>query len=251
MLWIAFRLYLWNIGHSILKDLAIIHSVVNCFQIVSLKYWSQHFTIYIQALSCCELLSDCIFEILVTAILPLLFLHCLLWIAFRLYLWNIGHSNKLLSYEPTAVVNCFQIVSLKYWSQRIGLLVWIRLRCELLSDCIFEILVTAIGTLLDLFLLLWIAFRLYLWNIGHSGCIIWVVRTTVVNCFQIVSLKYWSQLQTRVERLRPSCELLSDCIFEILVTACHQEEASHSRLWIAFRLYLWNIGHSGNWRVRR
>ena len=40
----------------------------------------------------------------------------------------------------------------------------------------------------------------------------------VVNCFQIVSLTYWSQLLASPNETERRCELLSDCIFDILVT---------------------------------
>ena len=91
------------------------------------------------------------------------------------------------------VVNCFQIVSLTYWSQQLHFGMMSFIGCELLSDCIFDILVTTYPVMMSI---------VYL----------------VVNCFQIVSLTYWSQpgLGQHVDRLR--CELLSDCIFDILVT---------------------------------
>ena len=116
----------------------------------------------------CELLSDCIFEILVTAIPLTTALSETLWIAFRLYLWNIGHSSDWYTYSFCCVVNCFQIVSLKYWSQHLLFLTIQPTCCELLSDCIFEILVTALNGDYFEIDMLWIAFRLYLWNIGHS-----------------------------------------------------------------------------------
>ena len=118
------------------------NSVVNCFQIVSLTYWSQHNSWIPIVITCCELLSNCIFDILVTtsrskrAWLQLLWIafklylwhighnhfliissSLLLWIAFKLYLWHIGHNIKGWISWPIRVVNCFQIVSLTYWSQ--------------------------------------------------------------------------------------------------------------------------------------
>ena len=165
------------------------------------------------------MLSDCIFEILVTALSVGLMYSNGLWIAFRLYLWNIGHSLEQINGKLLKVVNCFQIVSLKYWSQHPVKLHNSLHRCELLSDCIFEILVTAPLLQLGYPTMLWIAFRLYLWNIGHSLFRNWCRFNYVVNCFQIVSLKYWSQLILKLTLSQLCCELLSDCIFEILVTA--------------------------------
>ncbi len=63
--------------------------VVNCFQIVSLSYWTQLFLKGCMISLCCELLSNCIFELLDTTLR-----------------------------EPFGTVSC----------------------CELLSNCIFELL---------------------------------------------------------------------------------------------------------------
>ena len=192
--------------------------VVNCFQIVSLTYWSQPARHFPLPASGCELLSDCIFDILVTTRYVKAHGMDALWIAFRLYLWHIGHnlfSKKVLKED---VVNCFQIVSLTYWSQLKNMVLPRRIGCELLSDCIFDILVTT-----ELFKrasekLLWIAFRLYLWHIGHNIVCYNPDPKVVVNCFQIVSLTYWSQLCQHCFPCTRGCELLSDCIFDILVT---------------------------------
>jgi len=217
-LWIAFRLYLWHIGHNVITISKGSSLVVNCFQIVSLTYWSQRFIRWPLMIHRCELLSDCIFDILVTtSTLKALALRSL-WIAFRLYLWHIGHNACAPSTPKEIVVNCFQIVSLTYWSQRYPTVEATHPSCELLSDCIFDILVTTDPDNKSIKGWLWIAFRLYLWHIGHNAPRTLNPLGLVVNCFQIVSLTYWSQ---RVGSWRDnlcSCELLSDCIFDILVT---------------------------------
>ena len=140
---------------------------MNCFQIVSLTYWSQQVDGFLITTFCCELLSDCIFDILVTTTCFWASNSPLLWIAFRLYLWHIGHNKRQLSKTKLYVVNCFQIVSLTYWSQHI-----------------YD----------------------------------YMTFPTVVNCFQIVSLTYWSQRLMAFALPYTCCELLSDCIFDILVT---------------------------------
>ena len=142
VLWFAFRLYLWHIGlqQSILLPSSSL---------------------------CCDLLSDCIFDILV-------------------------YSNASIVSIKIIVVICFQIVSLTYWFTailqtrtdtlqlwfafrlylwHIGLQHWDRIKvilcgCDLLSDCIFDILVYSLGTFVEFFF-------------------------GVVICFQIVSLTYW------------------------------------------------------------
>ena len=167
-----------------------------------------------------------------------------MWFAFRLYLWHIGLQLLL------QIVFCLA-------------------RCDLLSDCIFDILV-------------------YSSNNCHKR------NSYVVICFQIVSLTYWFTatlifllfdtvlwfafrlylwhigLQRLSELLAvfPSCDLLSDCIFDILVyslcndsnykpavvicfqivsltywfTAAISFISLNHELWFAFRLYLWHIG---------
>jgi len=66
---------------------------------------------------------------------------------------------------------------------------------------------------------------LYLWNIEHSKGEFKDMRCFVVNCFsyrdalaRIVSLKYWTQWRVVLGYAQSGCELLSNCIFEILNT---------------------------------
>ena len=220
-LWIAFELYLWNIEHSGRRKRNFNLSVVNWFWILSLKYWAQLASCGLTCRRSCELLLNCIFEILSTAcqifINPIgllwiafeLYLwniehsfivtkpsELLLWIAFELYLWNIEHSKQVKTIDTYCVVNCFWIVSLKYWAQQVKTL---------------------------------------------------QVRLQVVNCFWIVSLKYWAQRIRHHEVVIYCCELLLNCIFEILSTALRLSHSQGCQLWIAFELYLWNIEHSNIW----
>ena len=170
--------------------------VVNCFQIVSLRYWWHRSICLLSTIIRCELLSDCIFEVLVTPfVLPHVYPRQL-WIAFRLYLWGIGDTHPPIIPYSTGVVNCFQIVSLRYWWHPGSNFITFSSRCELLSDCIFEVLVTPPNLYSTLFWWLWIAFRLYLWGIGD--------------------------------------------------TTYEQGIVAYS-LWIAFRLYLWGIGDTSCW----
>ena len=191
---------------------------MNCFQIVSLTYWTQRSLWARPGGHCCELLSDCIFDLLNTTPLRLVSSPAALWIAFRLYLWLIEHNHIEGVVNPEHVVNCFQIVSLTYWTQLCSFAILITPSCELLSDCIFDLLNTTnlrdlsverccellsdcIFDLLNttqlrpgqVLLLLWIAFRLYLWLIEHNMSLRLTMYSSVVNCFQIVSLTYWTQ----------------------------------------------------------
>ena len=191
--------------------------VVNCFQIVSLRYWWHQKPVFYPLVLCCELLSDCIFEVLVTPYMP---------------------RNE----KEDIVVNCFQIVSLRYWWHPDNKYIAHPLGCELLSDCIFEVLVTPNVDEATASLALWIAFRLYLWGIGDTYVIDSARELIVVNCFQIVSLRYWWHLLKYFWQASRRCELLSDCIFEVLVTPEWIKQLGVHGLWIAFRLYLWGIG---------
>jgi len=143
--------------------------VVNCFQIVSLTYRSQLFDTESDTFNSCELLSDCIFDIPITTTTLATSWMPTLWIAFRLYLWhtdhNFFHKVNRLSY----VVNCFQIVSLTYRSQPWSIWLSCHSRCELLSDCIFDIPITTKIIFIILYHQLWIAFRLYLWHTDHNS----------------------------------------------------------------------------------
>ena len=141
--------------------------VVICFQIVSLTYWFTAlnnlinkkrwlwfaFRLYLWLIDsqlivrklakalCCDLLSDCIFDLLIHS-----------WLC----LWS-NHRR---------VVICFQIVSLTYWFTAFELLRKIPVSCDLLSDCIFDLLI-------------------------HSSVSFCLMAKSVVICFQIVSLTYW------------------------------------------------------------
>ena len=221
--------------------------VVNCFQIVSLRYWWHHYLFFPNKPWCCELLSDCIFEVLVTPFYVRQIWICMLWIAFRLYLWGIGDTTKTWSWKNLPVVNCFQIVSLRYWWHRQYPKNQPSSRCELLSDCIFEVLVTPRAGVRTISLPLWIAFRLYLWGIGDTAGQAIGLLAPVVNCFQIVSLRYWWHHILTELQVASSCELLSDCIFEVLVTPVIPCYCYFVVLWIAFRLYLWGIGDTRAW----
>ena len=243
-LWIAFRLYLWLIEHNKHEHGSETVEVVNCFQIVSLTYWTQLNGDWEESGRGCELLSDCIFDLLNTTRIWKQRSYHALWIAFRLYLWLIEHNAWWPWWTSANVVNCFQIVSLTYWTQQLWLGRIMIFSCELLSDCIFDLLNTTLNNYKQWAVELWIAFRLYLWLIEHNPACCRCSLTPVVNCFQIVSLTYWTQHNVTRFELVIGCELLSDCIFDLLNTTTHYNITIRRPLWIAFRLYLWLIEHN-------
>jgi len=167
-LWIAFRLYLWHWNHNCPCGWERKTGVVNCFQIVSLTLEPQLISLKSLQAMCCELLSDCIFDIGTTTpqIHNLRLLQ--LWIAFRLYLWHWNHNILYGKSATVNVVNCFQIVSLTLEPQRGIRYSPFALCCELLSDCIFDIGTTTAPEYMNETGKLWIAFRLYLWHWNHN-----------------------------------------------------------------------------------
>ena len=212
-LWFAFRLYLWLIDSQ---------------QVVGRG----------GALTGCDLLSDCIFDLLIHSVIQ-------------------PNCNR---YQ---VVICFQIVSLTYWftAQRHNLLViaplWFAFRlylwlidsqqiqdswkpkpcCDLLSDCIFDLLIhsnhspviviayvvicfqivsltywfTAVGYKCNIVVWLWFAFRLYLWLIDSQR---WCMMVQKVVC----------------------CDLLSDCIFDLLIHSALQPSLYMLSVVICFQI---------------
>ena len=263
-LWFAFRLYLWLIDSQHIKAMLQHAIVVICFQIVSLTYWftaSNHsrliwlplwfaFRLYLWLIDsqqhlyacalylCCDLLSDCIFDLLI-------------------------HSRHKKNNHKRTVVICFQIVSLTYWftaeaknGKSLSLL-WFAFRlylwlidsqqtlgniaslfgCDLLSDCIFDLLI-------------------------HSGGLHAWMSDCVVICFQIVSLTYWftansiptccnamlwfafrlylwlidSQHRHLKMYLKVCCDLLSDCIFDLLIHSSRWAHKPTPRVVICFQI---------------
>ena len=147
---------------------------------------------------------------------------CTLWFAFNLYLWNIGNNIEPFNLPRWSVVICFQFVSLKYWQQLPIAIPLLKLGCDLLSICIFEILATTSLKNKKSLWGLWFAFNLYLWNIGNNNVNFFGFSYLVVICFQFVSLKYWQQHANNIKSGSNSCDLLSICIFEILATTAKQ-----------------------------
>ena len=249
-LWFAFKLYLWRIEkqHIMIMLAPIIGCdlLSNC--IFDVLKNNVNFSLSDRA-SSCDLLSNCIFDVLKN---------------------NAAAAEEVLK----RVVICFQIVSLTYWK-------------------------TTHGGIWGYLPQLWFAFKLYLWRIEKqpemiriasfigcdllSNCIFDVLKNNIINvfppptivviCFQIVSLTYWKTTVWPVELMPHSCDLLSNCIFDVLknnlifytpqkflVVICFQivsltywkttlkEKASNDgRLWFAFKLYLWRIEKQQEW----
>ena len=217
-LWFAFKLYLWRIEKQ--------HRMLEAIEDLS-----------------CDLLSNCIFDVLKNN--------------------RFGHVHRTLQ-----VVICFQIVSLTYWKTTESVcgggrkLLWFAFKlylwriekqpitsapscsgsCDLLSNCIFDVLK------------------------NNKGCISYL-HPFVVICFQIVSLTYWKttytglvplpvmlwfafklylwRIEKQPDRLKREfelgCDLLSNCIFDVLKNNLPRRKIGLRSLWFAFKLYLWRI----------
>ncbi len=90
-----------------------------------------------------------------------------LWFAFKMYLWLID-----IHFQSLSMCNHF--------------------RCDLLSKCIFDLLIFTTNRIKS--------------NV-----------TIVVICFQNVSLTYWYSLAHRKNKVNRCCDLLSKCIFDLLI----------------------------------
>ena len=166
----------------------------------------------------CDLLSNCIFDVLNTTLFLKRFDKSLLWFAFKLYLWRIEHNQYLFMVERVLVVICFQIVSLTYWTQLSFFIYSVSCCCDLLSNCIFDVLNTTRRSSRGSARRLWFAFKLYLWRIEHNLVYLLYTSELVVICFQIVSLTYWTQRIKFCWLPYACCDLLSNCIFDVLNT---------------------------------
>ena len=227
--------------------------VVNCFQNVSLAYRLQWIRIQAPLPYCCELLSKCIFGISFTIWRWDWYKNDLLWIAFKMYLWHIVYNFELIRLHLRQVVNCFQNVSLAYRLQLVCRFITFCVGCELLSKCIFGISFTILDIKFKIGIMLWIAFKMYLWHIVYNFLSSNLHYFIVVNCFQNVSLAYRLQSKKFFFDTVSSCELLSKCIFGISFTIKTAFIIPFWQLWIAFKMYLWHIVYNLRtaWKYKR
>ncbi len=212
-------------------------TVVNCFQFVFLREESQVIMNWRKIITCCELLSICIFAWGITSDNKTIAVTIMLWIAFNLYFCVRNHKWSWKFYNGTLVVNCFQFVFLREESQVIEKAKKIQECCELLSICIFAWGITRDVSINFSLLLLWIAFNLYFCVRNHKMRLNLMLWICVVNCFQFVFLREESQGYCLSELWKLCCELLSICIFAWGITRWCVDNPLIEVLWIAFNLY--------------
>ena len=158
MLWIAFKICIFDIGNSSIasfvlsvlvvncfQNLYLWHrkqqikqrnwaiTVVNCFQNLYLWHRKQPLSILRCQSSGCELLSKFVSLTSETAWSWKHINVLLLWIAFKICIFDIGNSEAAKLWQPQVVVNCFQNLYLWHRKQHLAGMQVKNLRCELLS----------------------------------------------------------------------------------------------------------------------
>ena len=136
-------------------------------------------------------------------------------------------------------MNWFQFVFLREDSQDIWIKVRSKIRCELISICIFTWGFTSLLRYMSKEVELWIDFNLYFYVRIHKNEYVIIQANAVVNWFQFVFLREDSQDPLLWFQTRPSCELISICIFTWGFTSENGKLASWGSLWIDFNLYFY------------
>ena len=164
-------------------------------------------------ISCCELISICIFTWGFTSLSACHFHVFKLWIDFNLYFYVRIHKNGKSSGCSWVVVNWFQFVFLREDSQATTTPALIHSSCELISICIFTWGFTSKDETIYYVNTLWIDFNLYFYVRIHKWRTITAHSLEVVNWFQFVFLREDSQEWQWNWRAGQCCELISICIF--------------------------------------
>ena len=131
--------------------------VVICFLIVSLTYWLQQTTASNATPPSCDLLSNCIFDLLITAVFIFIFKfnscdllsNCI----FDLLITALIHDRFLTS-SCDLLSNCIFDLLITAWRNILN----DTRCCDLLSNCIFDLLITALTVNCPVPVLLWFAF---------------------------------------------------------------------------------------------
>ena len=239
MLWIDFKLYFYVRIHKFYVRIHKDYAVVNWFQIVFLREDSQATHPSNTIPLCCELISNCIFTWGFTRKIRLEWKGIQLWIDFKLYFYVRIHKKECLTRMADPVVNWFQIVFLREDSQASWNRNRKRVRCELISNCIFTWGFTRNIKPSPLLTSLWIDFKLYFYVRIHKVTKASENKLLVVNWFQIVFLREDSQVFHLIISFDISCELISNCIFTWGFTREAIVLLGASTLWIDFKLYFY------------
>jgi len=264
LLWFAFKFYLWQRSYKLSSQVLLSQQVVICFQILSLTTFLQANNTMTKNEISCDLLSNFIFDNVLTSLLENRWRIRRLWFAFKFYLWQRSYKLSAISIDCCWVVICFQILSLTTFLQVNLILIYLRTSCDLLSNFIFDNVLTrennrryrwASCDLLSNFIFdnvltrekvmndneskLWFAFKFYLWQRSYKKLRQQMRHRYVVICFQILSLTTFLQVVERMKRSEISCDLLSNFIFDNVLTRKLAKQIHCCKLWFAFKFYLW------------
>ena len=169
---------------------------------------------------------------------------------------------------------CFQILSLTTFLQDMRAKKWAVNSCDLLSNFIFDNVLTSEKSafclrrccdLLSNFIFdnvltsaeeserdesqLWFAFKFYLWQRSYKSMSLNTPVIWVVICFQILSLTTFLQVQKKASVMSRSCDLLSNFIFDNVLTRKEPSTTQAQELWFAFKFYLWQRSYKHNDKI--
>jgi len=246
LLWFAFKFYLWQRSYKdhnvklvtekvvicfqilslttflqVLLLCAIPTAVVICFQILSLTTFLQAFWNELMNSYCCDLLSSFIFDNVLTRV-----------------------KRQERAQERCDLLSNFIFDNVLTRVQ--GLLVIVH-RCDLLSNFIFDNVLTSSTNRPSSKTALWFAFKFYLWQRSYKKQQRFLQKNWVVICFQILSLTTF--LQATELRVKPfhRCDLLSNFIFDNVLTSVWWFNIANFELWFAFKFYLWQRSYKNSW----
>ena len=138
--------------------------------------------------------------------------------AFKFYLWQRSYKALTWKRHTMIVVICFQILSLTTFLQDYKTGFNVNYSCDLLSNFIFDNVLTSGWLSLSVWIVLWFAFKFYLWQRSYMLGIEYSRCYGVVICFQILSLTTFLQVLLKIAAELVSCDLLSNFIFDNVLT---------------------------------
>ena len=212
-LWFAFKFYLWQRSYKMYKDMQSFDLLWFAFKFY-LWQRSYKFSSFLHLIS-------------------------LLWFAFKFYLWQRSYKKTIQLPLELAVVICFQILSLTTFLQAGVFTARAKISCDLLSNFIFDNVLTSLTLDDTIVIRLWFAFKFYLWQRSYKPTRRLKRHLRVVICFQILSLTTFLQVAICIWQLRFRCDLLSNFIFDNVLTSMSFINYNKWTLWFAFKFYLW------------
>ena len=127
----------------------------------------------------------------ITRILNLLITSIALWFAYRMYLWCVESQGR------------------KWLSS-------VRSRCDLLTECIFDVWNHKSSHHTSSFCMLWFAYRMYLWCVESQEVI--ASGTSLLCCDLLTECIFdvWNHKSSIVSSIVYfRCDLLTECIFDV------------------------------------